>query len=126
MSNLHDNSREDDALDALIVGAFCTDNCENVDKEIPAKVTLDEEQIRALDALGPDLVDRIIAGTWQPRDAAPKGRQVRRPGKLAATALNRGEAEQDELSEKAREIERKVREAEALEDGEGRTNHHEG
>lgn len=127
MSNLHEDNREQDALDALIVGAFRGENCDEAAKELADDVTLDAEEKKALDALGPDLVQRIVSGTWRPRNAEAKKRpSPAAPSRLAATAMNRSAAEKDEVSEKAREeIERKVREADALDEREKRTKHDE-
>lgn len=120
MSAADEREREERALEALIVAAFRQDDCQIEDPlEIAGKESaLDEDDRRALDDLGPDLVARIVAGSRAPRReggtaSRPGVRQVERE---LAGSMNRGG--DDELTEQARqEMERKVREIEDQEGG---------
>jgi hypothetical protein len=118
MATNDDNDRADRILDVLIVLALCgeTGDEDLPDLDGPEPVLSDEHQ-RALDALGPDLVARIVRGDWRPR------RRPGRPGRVSdgppggTGTMHRGQSA--ELTDKAREeMERKVRELEA-EDEEG-------
>ena len=107
------HDREEQALDALIVWALRHDLAEDrpePDLEGPQPV-LSAEHREALEALGPDLVARILAGTWQPRQR-PSANS--RPGKRRLTgSLHRGE-DDDEVTDRARrEMERKVQDQDA-------------
>jgi hypothetical protein len=117
MATTDDSDRADRFLDALIVlalrGELAEDDLPDLDG--PEPVLSDEAQ-RALDALGPDLVARIVRGDWRPR------RRPRRPGRVSdgplgrTGTMHRGQA--TELTDKAREeMERKVRELEAEDEG---------
>jgi len=112
MSTLHDNTQEDDALDALIVAAFRQDEAEYegmTPLRSPDSV-LSEEDCAALDALGDDLAAQIVQGARTPKNT-DRARSQTDDAELAA-AMNRGE-EDGELSEKAREeMNRKIRELE--------------
>jgi hypothetical protein len=112
MSTPHDNTREDDALDALIVAAFRQDEteCEGITRLRSREPILSEEDCAALDALGDDLAARIVLGAWAPTGTDCPGSQTDE-AELAA-AMNRGE-EDGELSDEAREeMDRKTRELE--------------
>jgi len=115
MSTPHDNTREDGALDALIVAAFRQDEteCERITPLPSPESVLSEEDCAALDALGGDLAARIVQGAWTPTGTDCPGSQTDE-AELAA-AMNRGE-EDGELSDKAREeMDRKIRELEGRE-----------
>lgn len=111
-----DGEREDQALDALIVAALRPDLRGDVPTDVAGpEPALSDEDRRALDALGPDLAERLARGE------RPGGRP--RPRKNGggrwqlAGSLNRGEGE--EPGEEAREeMERKRRELDAEEPGE--------
>jgi hypothetical protein len=122
MSAADEREREQQALEALIVAAFRQEDFEVQD--LPDVTTpgpiLAEEDRRALDALGPDLVARIVAGTWAPRSRRAPGKHpgARRAEPELAGAMHRGDDE-GEITDAAREeMERRVRELEA-EDEEG-------
>jgi hypothetical protein len=115
----------DPFLDALIVLALTSNEWQGELPDLPdldgPEPELSEEDQRALDALGPDLVGRIVRGEWRSRPLQrPKGRarDGHRPGGRRTGTMHRGEAGA-ELTDKAREeMERKVRELEA-DGGEG-------
>src|SRR4051794_27658683 len=99
MSAADEREREEKALEALIVAAFRQDDCvmENPAEVAGKEALLDGDDGRALDALGPDLVARIVAG----------GRAVARPGVRQAKAelagsMNRG-GDDGGLTEEARD-----------------------
>lgn len=122
MSAADEREREEQALDALIVAAFRQEDCEArdlPDVTMPAPA-LSEEDRRALDALGPDLAARIIAGTWAPRSgqAREEWQGARRAEPELAGSMHRSNDEGDLSDEAREEIERKIREIEA-EDEEG-------
>jgi hypothetical protein len=97
MSTPDDQHREERALDALLVLALRPD--------------LTEEDRRALAALGPDLAERIVAGTWRPRRPGPGARRkARRRGRELTGSLHRAGEETDLTEEARQEMERKVRE----------------
>jgi len=116
MTTPHERDREEEALDALIVAAFRSDQGkEDDDLDLTGpELCLSAEDERALAALGPDVVAKILAGRRGPgggnhRAGAPPHR-VQEPE--LAGAMNRGD-EDAEITEEAREeMERKVREHE--------------
>ena len=116
MTTPHERDREDEALDALIVAAFRSDQGkEDDDLDLTGPVPrLSEGDERALAALGPDVVAKILADRREPAHGERR-RPVQRlhvPEPELAGAMNRGE-EDAELTEDAREeMERKVREHE--------------
>ena len=107
----HQEEREEQALDALSASFICgaTDEA-RVPVDDPA--ILDEDDLRALEALGEDLVDRLLAGQTRPATGTPElptpwanvGPLIVPP---EVTALHRG----DELTPEAlEELERHRRE----------------
>lgn len=116
MNSPHDNTRENDALDALIVAALRQDETEygDITRLPPAGSVLNEEDCAALNALGEDLAARIVQGAWTPTETDCQGSQTL-DSELAG-AMNRSE-EDGELSDKAREeMNRKIRELEDREE----------
>ncbi|OAI41005.1 hypothetical protein AYO40_00555 [Planctomycetaceae bacterium SCGC AG-212-D15] len=103
----------DDILDALIVLAFT-----EVDFPSDAELAqlgdeLSIEDEMALDALGPDIVERILNGEWKPKSRSGKRRKKRRhEHRELAGAMNRDDGD-GELTDEARaEMEKKIRELE--------------
>jgi len=114
MSTPNDRNREEDALDALIVAAFRQEDTDcGSSEDLPAKGSpMGEEDSRALEALGPDLAQRVISGSWRPMAEEARGVQSSNELRELASAMNRGD-ENGQLSEKARdEMERRIRELE--------------
>jgi hypothetical protein len=109
-----DTSREDQALDALIVAAFLQGTCGAEDLEKQSKrleSALSAEDRKALESLGPDLVRRIMADEWAP----VKQEQESANQEEFRCAMNRGDQD-TELTDKAREeMERRIRESESEE-----------
>ena len=121
MKIYNNQDREDMALDALIVAALRQDvfnESDLPDLKKRQKPLLPEDQA-ALDALGTNLVERIISGTWRSRTEKQEDCGVQSvPDEELAAAMNRGNEDGD-LTDKAREeIERKISEAEEKEDEE--------
>lgn len=119
MDLINDKEREEQALDALIVAAYLPGDMESdmPDFDGPTPVLSDEDQ-KALDNLGSDLIDVIVSGEFtSKKKKSVESLPVERKGQPElAGALNRGE---DDLTEKAREeIERKIKEADEEEDEE--------
>ena len=118
MSAGEDKQRAERALDALMVLAFLLEGPGDVepppDPDGPEPV-LSPEHRRALDALGPDLVERIVKGLprWPAERDRKPARKTRRRKPTVTGSLHRGKAD-DELTDEARaEMERKVRELDA-------------
>src|SRR5258708_555991 len=106
MSNTDDpKTREEKALDALIVAAFKDDSSDVDDKEIERYGNaLTEDDRKQLDTAGVNLIDSLFADEAQ----KPKAEKVT---ESFSTATNRGE-ESVALSDRAsEEKERKIREA---------------
>ncbi|MDB5340070.1 MAG: hypothetical protein JWN70_5689 [Planctomycetaceae bacterium] len=104
----NDPNREKAAFKALFVAALRQDDC---DEEIPPDVgaevnaALNDDDRRALDALGDDLVDRILAG----EAVAPLvGKRSESPKIGHLVAMNRG----GDLTDQARkEMEQRIQDA---------------
>jgi hypothetical protein len=118
MSASEDQEREERALDVLIVLAFLLEGADDAppppDPDGPEPV-LSPEHRAALDALGPDLVERIvraIPGSVSGRARhTPRRARRRRPGLTGSMHRVKGKGK---LTDEARaEMERKVRELEA-------------
>lgn len=108
MTNPHNEEREERALDALIVAALRVDLGEVPPPPDGGTPELLEDDRRALDALGPNFIKRLLSG--QTSSQRPPKRNVDR--RELATAMNRGD-EDGELSEEARkEMEHKVKDHE--------------
>ncbi len=123
MSEGSRKEREERAADALLVSLL-----RRVDKDddlIEAKhlPKLTDEERAAIDALGPDFVDRLLAGERplttepEPDSDRPNGSEVALAGCGPDTSFNRAEVVDDattqELAEREREVtERKKRERE--------------
>jgi hypothetical protein len=113
MASLDNKDREEEALDALIVAAFRSVSFKESDLPDLSKPApeLSKEDQEALDALGPDLISKIVSGETKKEPEAQDGSAEIEPE--LAGALNRAD-EDTELSKKAREeMERKIREAES-------------
>jgi hypothetical protein len=122
MSSNDDAEREDQALDALIVIALRQDRDGVPPPDLAGpEPALSPEDQAALDQLGPDLVRRLVRRVRQGRAAGPgkeAGKKDRRPKPHLAGSLHRGD--EAELTEQARqEMERKVRELDEKERGDG-------
>ena len=106
-----DRNPEDRALDALMAWAL-----RQPDNTHPEKA-LTEEDRKALDELGPDLIEKVMSGRWTP--PAPPTPATRRPRESElelAGSMNRA-GEDQELSEEAvREMDRKRKELDEEED----------
>lgn len=105
MNNANPDEREERALEALIVAAF------HLSPEDPTSFddphVLSEEDRQALDALGPDLIDRVLKGQPAPRPAR-KGTVSPAPQlRPEAAALHRGDEQLTPGAEE--EIERQRR-----------------
>src|SRR3954454_6162467 len=106
--------REERAADALIVSLL-----RRVDKDddyIDPKhlPQLTEEERAAVDALGADFVDRLLAGERplavrpRPKDAPPNESEVAPSGCGQDTSFNRAEAVDDATTEELKEREREI------------------
>jgi hypothetical protein len=107
--------REDRAYRALIVAALRQDDCapraQHLKEDLDA--ALSDEDRRALESLGDDLVDRVMAGDV-PKAGGPPASNT--PSRAHLVGVNRGTRE---LTEQARaEMERRIREAKGLSNGE--------
>ena len=115
MTTPHEQDREEDALDALIVAAFRNGQGEEDDKLdlTGPEPRLSEADEQALAALGPDLVGKILAGGCTSKSTKGSHTDLTREPDLELTgAMNRAE-EGAEISQKAREeMERKIQEHE--------------
>jgi len=115
MTTPHERDREEEALDALIVAAFRSDQSkEEDDLDLTGpEPRLSTEDERALAALGPDVVARILAGgsrhSGDHRPGAPRP-PVQEPE--LAGAMNRGEEDVEITKDAREEMERKVHEHE--------------
>lgn len=111
MTSIPIPEREGKALDALIVAAFRLQQDLQADRGAPCAPPpelLPEDQA-ALQALGPDLVQRIISGSYRTSMSAAAESSSINECHWAAGALYRGGSEED-LSEQARkEIEEQLR-----------------
>ena len=110
------NDHDDGALDALMFLAFLDETAQKMPQISGPEPDLDAEDQRALGALGPDLVARVLAGQAPPPRAAPAPRPASPGGLRLSAAMNRGGPD-GEITRAAREeMERKMREREG--DGE--------
>ena len=110
-----EQDREEEALDALIVAAFRNGQGKE-DDELDLtgpEPRLSEADERALAALGPDVVGKVLAGGHASRSTKVSRTDPAREPDLELTgAMNRAE-EGAEISQEAREeMERKIREHE--------------
>jgi hypothetical protein len=109
MTNPHDEEREERALDALIVAALRADLGDVPSPPEQGFPELTEEDRRALDALGPDFIKRLLEGQIAPTRSVERTRERRE----RASAMHRGD-EDGEVTDRAREeMERKVKDHEA-------------
>jgi hypothetical protein len=110
------NDHDDGALDALMFLAFFDESARQMPKLTGPEPELAPDDQAALDALGPDLVMRVLSGQVKPKAQPDSSTISSAPGLRIATALNRG-GEDGELTDAAREeMERKIKE---LEEGDG-------
>ena len=100
------SEQEQAAFRALIVAAFRQDYCEDEvgpDGSAKLELALNDDDLKALNALGDDLVDRILVG-----DAAPASSRRASATQGHLVAMNRG----GDLTDEARkEMERKIQES---------------
>jgi len=103
---------DDGAVDAIMYIAYLKDLASAVPALTGPEPMLSPDDRRALDALGPDLVSRIISGDVRPRPRSDPASDLVAPGFQIAGAMHRG-GEDGELTDAAREeMERKIREIE--------------
>jgi hypothetical protein len=103
--------REEKALRALIVTAFWLDGCEDdqdasSDKDYSS--SLSAEDRAALEGLGVDLVDRIVAGD---EEAAVSENNTAKQNRPQMVGMNRSQDCGDLSAEARAEMERKIEEA---------------
>lgn len=123
MNSTNEHDREKAAFDALLVAAFRQDSdaADCPPAVVGPEPILNEEDQRALDALGSELVSRIVAGTWDPPSGAASASNesvCEKEDRELAGAFHRGEEDQ-QLTDTAREeIERRIRELDLEEEEE--------
>ncbi len=112
---------DDGAMDAIMFLAYIKDLSNAVPSLTGPEPLLAPEDQRALDALGPNLAGRIVAGEVRPRPRSDLGTDSVAPACEIAGAMNRG-GEDGALSAAAREeIERKIKELEEGDETSGTT-----
>jgi hypothetical protein len=103
---------DDGAMDAIMYLAYLKDLASAVPALTGPEPMLSPEDRRALDALGPDLVARIVSGDVRPRPRSDPASDFIAPACQIAGAMNRG-GQDGELTDAAREeMERKIKEIE--------------
>jgi len=113
MTNLQDEKREERALDALIVAALRADIGKVPPPPDQGFPDLTEEDRRALDALGPDFIKRLLAGQ-QPSERPSERESVQR--ELTSASMHRG-GDEGKPTDKAREeMEQRIKENEERKD----------
>jgi hypothetical protein len=111
--------QDDGAMDAIMFLAYLKDLSSSVPSVTGPEPTLAPEDQRALDALGPDLAARIVAGQVRPRPRSDPATNSVAPSRQIAAAMNRG-GEDGKLSDAAREeIARKIKELEEGDEKQG-------
>lgn len=105
MNGRSENDREERALDALFVSQLRWNDAEEIDEARLPRLT--DEDKAALDSLGPDFMERLLAGKVAPSKThdGPEAPECAEEEMLAG--MNRAEDIDDETAE---ELERKRRE----------------